>query len=1020
MKLKIEQALQQGVAAHKKGKLQDAERFYRAILQSQPAHPDANHNLGVLAVAINKVDAALPLFKIALDANPKIEQFWLSYISALIKNCQFELARQVVKQAKEQEFSREKLNLLEKQLSLTAGMREPKLAAENKSSSLPEMSKKLAEQKRQNKAKTQELEGVCPSQTQINKTYQHYKNGEYDDAEKLARSITREFPKHQFGWKALSALLQHTGKMSESLVACQKSVQIAPQDEEAHYNLGNTLKELGRLEEAEASLVRAITLKADFAEAHYNLGNTLKELGRFDEAEASYVQAIVEKPSYSEAHYNLSVMLKTLGRMDEAIESCIEAIALEPSYAHSHNHMGVTLQELGRFDEAEASLRQAIELKPDYAEAYNTMGVLVHNLGRLDEAEAILGTAITLRADYAEAHYNLGITLQELGRLDEAEASYTQSIALKPDFAQAHNNLGNTLKELGRLGEAEAGYTQAIALKSDYAEAHHNLSITLKELGRLDDAISASIEALKIDPDYTNAYYGMGKMLKGIEFEKPVPELSELIYKMLEKKILVRPKDVSKAAISLLKFHPIIKGILDKHSKGELTQPLHEIIVDLSNMPLLLKLMEVCPCPDSEFESLFKDIRSAILVSVSGIGNITEVSRFQTALSSQCFVNEYLYDKTQSEIESLKELEALVRNKLAFGKQPAPAELACLASYKALYEYSWIQEVIMPSELRELEHRQIIEPAEEKRLSQKMPMLKKINDNVSIKVREQYEQNSYPRWVNLGLQLTPKSISAVAKEINLNIKNLYINQIGNPQILVAGCGTGQHSIGTATRFKDCNVLAIDLSLSSLSYAKRKTEELGISNIEHMQADILDLEALNRQFDIIESAGVLHHMDNPMAGLQVLTNCLKTGGLMKLGLYSDLARAHIAQMRKEIKRSSISSSRDDMKSFRRVIVDSKEEHHNLISLSPDFYSMSSFRDLLFHVQEHRFTIPKIKDCLAQLGLTFCGFEAERTVQKFKSEYLSENAVYELDKWDAFEKENPREFGSMYQFWCQKVV
>jgi hypothetical protein len=110
----------------------------------------------------------------------------------------------------------------------------------------------------------------------------------------------------------------------------------------------------------------------------------------------------------------------------------------------------------------------------------------------------------------------------------------------------------------------------------------------------------------------------------------------------------------------------------------------------------------------------------------------------------------------------------------------------------------------------------------------------------------------------------------------------------------------------------------------------------------------------------------------------------------------------------------------MKSFRKVVVDSKEEHHNLVSLSPDFYSMSSFRDLLFHVQEHRFTIPKIKDCLAQLGLTFCGFEAERTVRKFKLEYLSENAVYDLDKWDAFERENPREFGGMYQFWCQKIV
>ena len=104
MELTIEQALQQGIAAHKEGKLQDAERLYRAILQSQPLHPDANHNLGVLAVSVNKADAALPLFKAALEANPKIEQFWLSYIDALIKEKQFDNAKQVSSRQRSKEW----------------------------------------------------------------------------------------------------------------------------------------------------------------------------------------------------------------------------------------------------------------------------------------------------------------------------------------------------------------------------------------------------------------------------------------------------------------------------------------------------------------------------------------------------------------------------------------------------------------------------------------------------------------------------------------------------------------------------------------------------------------------------------------------------------------------------------------------------------------------------------------------------------------------------------------------------
>jgi thioredoxin-like negative regulator of GroEL len=107
MELTIEQALQQGITAHKEGKLQDAERLYRAILQSQSAHPDANHNMGVLAVGVGKVQEALPFFKTALEAKSSIAQFWLSYIDALIKLGQIADAKAVFSQAKSKGASSE-------------------------------------------------------------------------------------------------------------------------------------------------------------------------------------------------------------------------------------------------------------------------------------------------------------------------------------------------------------------------------------------------------------------------------------------------------------------------------------------------------------------------------------------------------------------------------------------------------------------------------------------------------------------------------------------------------------------------------------------------------------------------------------------------------------------------------------------------------------------------------------------------------------------------------------------------
>ena len=141
--------------------------------------------------------------------------------------------------------------------------------------------------------------------------------------------------------------------------------------------------------------------------------------------------------------------------------------------------------------------------------------------------------------------------------------------------------------------------------------------------------------------------------------------------------------------------------------------------------------------------------------------------------------------------------------------------------------------------------------------------------------------------------------------------------------------------------------------------------------------------------------------------------------MKIGLYSELARQHIVKMRQEIRQSGIGSSDLEMKSFRTGIIESDKVHHKQIIRSPDFYSLSTLRDLLFHVQEHRFTTRQLKQCLEELGLKFCGFENDSTIQKFRVSNTGSNDVYDLDKWQSYEDANPQTFESMYQFWCQKV-
>jgi predicted O-linked N-acetylglucosamine transferase (SPINDLY family)/outer membrane protein assembly factor BamD (BamD/ComL family) len=418
MELTIEQALQQGVAAHNAGNLQEAEPAYKAILQSQPKHPEANHNLGLIAISMNQVEAALPLFKTALNVNPNIEQFWISYIDALVKAKHLKDAKQAIKKAKKKGFNAKKLQALFSQSTVNADTK-------------------------------------VPSQQQLSSLLEYYETGQYGDAEKLAKSFTQQFPQHQFGWKVLGAVLKQTGSITDSLTPMQKSVQLVPQDAGARNNLGTTLQELGRLDEAEACYKQAIVSQPDLAVSHYNLGITLNELSRLDEAEACYKQAIVLKPDYAEAYSNLGITLQELFRFDEAEASYNQAIALKPDYVDAHYNLGITLQELGRLDEAEVSFRQAIVLKPDLADAHNNLGNTLQNLGRLDEAESCYKQAIVSQPDSAEAHLNLGSTLHKLGRFDEAEVSLRQAIALKPDYVDAWDNLLFMLNYNPRLSSAE-------------------------------------------------------------------------------------------------------------------------------------------------------------------------------------------------------------------------------------------------------------------------------------------------------------------------------------------------------------------------------------------------------------------------------------------------------------------------------------------------------------------------------------------------------------------------------------
>ena len=706
---------------------------------------------------------------------------------------------------------------------------------------------------------------------------------------------------------------------------------------------------------------------------------------------------------------------KEIGALNNPIQNNI--IQNPPQEAFSE------LVNLYNQGQMEAVIEQAEALTAQYPGAYvvwNMLGASRAQTGRLDEAVEAYKKSISLKPDCADTFNNIGVAFKQQGKFDEAIKSYKKSLSLKPDNAGVYYNLGFALRDNGKFNEAIQAYKKSISLKPDYIDSYNNMGNLLQDQGKFEKAIEVYIIALSLNPDYAEGYFNMGSSLKGIIFKKPNPCLQKIITSLLDKKTYVRPNDISNAAISLLKLEPNLYKYLVSQNIDDEGLKILEVIADLSNLPLLLKLMSICPITDIELECLLRWIRASLLSEISYLSNFPELLKFQTALALQCFTNEYIYNHSEYEDKALEDLEELVKLTINNNQQPKAQFILCLASYKPLNHYEWSNSLLVTNEIKHVFTRQVIEPNKETNLKKFLPLLDNVTDKVSSKVREQYESSPYPRWVNLRLHLKPVSIYNVISEMKLKIFDNKIKNVKMPDILIAGCGTGQHSIETAAKFKESKVLAVDLSTSSISYAKRKTEELSIKNIDYLQADILDLGKLGKQFDIVESVGVLHHMADPVAGWRVLTNCLKPGGLMKIGLYSELARQDIVKMRKEISKAGLGSSDIEMKSFRNMLVKSDKNHHRLIVKSSDFYTMSTLKDLLFHVQEHRFTIAQIQEFLADLGLKFCGFESCSIVADFKLTNTSEDDLYNLDKWHTYEVKHPGTFSGMYQFWCQKLA
>jgi SAM-dependent methyltransferase len=580
---------------------------------------------------------------------------------------------------------------------------------------------------------------------------------------------------------------------------------------------------------------------------------------------------------------------------------------------------------------------------------------------------------------------------------------------------ETHRMLGAALMAQSKPAEAIQHFEYVIALKPNLPSACEDLVKACLAAGHLKLAIGAASRALALqETAQTKTLFA--QCVKEARFIADDGRIRKLMVRALSE-TWDRPRDLAAACISLIKLDAIVNGFIARANSSWPTRlPVAESLdlsIALSRDQLLCRLLESSSITDVGLERLLTNVRLAMLTS-STVDNRRDehLLGLYCVLARQCFINQYIFSMTEVEADQVQRLKASLEKALSVG-DPCPDlwpaivgayfPLHALSKAEALLDRSW------PACVSALLVQQVKEPAEERRIASSIPLLTSIESEVSRAVRQQYEESPYPRWVKAGPPGEPIVLKDRPPEQAFDA-------------LFAGCGTGLSTVEFARQTPRARVLAIDLSVPSLCYAQRMAQNYRLANVEFGQADITKLSTIGREFDYIEASGVLHHLADPWEGWRILLALLRPGGVMLVGLYSELARQGIVAARRLIAARGYRPIPQDIRHCREeaMAADDGSLLKSVIQWN-DFFAMNECRDLIFHVQEHHITLREIKLFLAAAGVQFGGFMLDApTVQRFATRFPEPTAMTNLDSWQAFETQTPSTFAAMYQFWVHKPV
>lgn len=632
----------------------------------------------------------------------------------------------------------------------------------------------------------------------------------------------------------------------------------------------------------------------------------------------------------------------------------------------------------------------------------------------LAEAESLLAQAIALDEGNSGYWYHLGVLWLNLDKRKDALDALQMSLQLDPDNDKTLEALGDLFLKSGHLQQSIVHFAKAYRHYKDLNTASAPVAAKLAKAFYRNNDLAQAVNLMgdlvikfPHDKGYMSALAEMYRRYVHPAFDQKGKEAITICLQHDH----LRFNFFAPSWASLLFQSSHLEPFFKFSSRYNPDITLSEISAQLEDQ-FLCHGLEKIPVRHVQLELALSNMRRYFLMHWEDHSTWPkEALDFLSALALQCWYNDYVFFQTKEEKEALPALKLYLTEQL--GKNNILSDshgslIALCAAYIPLYElYKGAEQLPLSRtilhKLKSLIRVQLTHPQTEQDLISTIPDFTPIEDTTSKAVQNMYEQRPYPRWKSANV---------------LNTSPINQNAGEGIKMLVAGCGTGQEPAIYANALPKAHITAIDLSRTSIAYGKRMAKELGfLPRINFLHGDLMKVSELNQSFDFVASSGVLHHLKEPEKGLSAILSTLKIGGRLSISLYSKAARDFtLGPASTYIEEKNYSSSVEDIRQFRRDIMLLPEADPRTRCLKTgDFYSLTECNDLLFHVQEHRYTPSMIWEMADRHHLVpFHIYMTPDRNRLFNSMFPGESPLNPL-LLEKFEETHPKAFIEMYKIY-----